>query len=299
MIITCAFDRRFCEHAGVMLASLFANGDIGNARVIVFGYELRGKDKRNIRASCGTQGDRLEFIDIAPSDPTLLWVNSFRPKISPALYARLLIPPILADERDRLLFLDCDMIVVSSLRPLFELALDGYVAAAVPDVASTHPARLGGFPFPEDAPYFNAGMMLIDLPTWRKRGLTQAVFDVFEREGKRLKYGEQDAQNIALAGQWKALGTEWNAHENVVDRLGGYEAARIIHFTGPQKPNSDQCTHPLRSVYLRYREQTPWRGRRLTSRNELHWARKRQHFVKLLKKLAFGAPPVPGRPPAM
>jgi lipopolysaccharide biosynthesis glycosyltransferase len=247
-----------------MLASLFANGDIGDARVIVFGLDLRRNDKKRLRASCGAQAGRLEFVDMKGSNPALRWLGSLY-KYGPALYTRLFIPEILAQENDRLLYMDCDMIVLSSLRPLMELDLGDCAAAAVPDAESAHPAKDGRVPFPADAPYFNSGLILMDLPRWRERNLTQAVLDVFEREGEGAGWGDQDALNLALMGQWKPLDLAWNVTRPVAE--AGCRDPKIVHFTGT-KPWTAACKHPGREHYLRYRALTPWRNRRLTTRFE-------------------------------
>ena len=302
MIISCAVDRRFCELAGVMLASLFANGDIGDSRVIVFGYELRRKDKERLRLSCGTERYRLEIIDVAASNPILRWLATLWPKNSPALFTRLLIPIILGRENDRLLFLDCDMVVLSSLRPLIELELGECTIAAVPDSDAAHPKREAPgtrMSYPVDAPYFNAGLMLIDLPKWRERNVTQRVFDVFEREGKRLRLADQDALNTALIGQWKPLDLEWNVHPDIAERLGTYDTARIIHFGGQTKPNSIECSSAQQPIYLHYRKLTPWNKLRLETAFDSRLARRKKHLARFWRKLTTRMRPTPSRPSAV
>ncbi len=303
MIIACAPDRRFSELAGVMLYSLFKNGEIGHARVIVFGWELRNSDKRKLRESCGGAGDRLEFIDIDASDKTLRWLSSFKPKLAPSIFARLLMPAILAEENDRLLYIDCDMIVVKSLRPLIEVDLEGCPVGATVDVAETHPAndpRGPRLPFAAELPYFNSGLMLFDLAKWREMNVSQAVYDVFEREGKRLSWIDQDALNMALIGRWKALDPTWNVHPRIAGQLGGYETACILHYTSRDKPWAEACDHPLQALYLEYREHTPWAGRRLETEFDQRLRKKidkRKRWIKLFwKRLTVGAEPTPQRP---
>lgn len=283
MIIACAPDRRFSELAGVLLASMITNGDVGDARIIVFGLDQRLREKERLRQSCGSDGDRLEFVDVDNEHPTLRWLGSLRPRISRAFFVRLLIPDILAKIDDQLLYLDCDMLVLSSLRPLLETDLGDYAVAAVPDSAPVHPARNNRFPFPADAPYFNSGLMLIDLAKWRERNFGEAVYDAIERENERLGWFDQDALNLALINQWKPLDREWNVHPDMALDLGGYDTARIIHFTGPRKPWSKECIHPKQRLYLQYREQTPWGPRRLETRLERRW---RKIIEKRRKKLA-------------
>jgi lipopolysaccharide biosynthesis glycosyltransferase len=287
-----------------MLASLFANGDIGDARVMIFGMELRASDKRKLRASCGPHGSRLEFIDVKSTHPTLEWLVH-RWKAAHALYTRLIIPELLADVDDRLLYMDCDMLVVDSMRPLIDLDLGDCALAAVPDVERAHPAhdwREGRVAFPADAPYFNSGLILMDLAKWRERHLTQAVLDVFEREGERLYWADQDALNVALIGQWKPLDRIWNVHHIIAERLGGYDTAHIVHFTGG-KPWSRECDHPLQSTYLEYRKLTPWARHPLESRFKRRWrkilGKRKASAARLWRRLTTGtAQPSPERPPA-
>jgi lipopolysaccharide biosynthesis glycosyltransferase len=278
VIVACLTDRRFAQFAGVLLASLFDNGDIPDDwRLIVFGLGLRPGDKARIRASCGPFAERPEFIDIDVNTPVLSKLLPTRWSLTPANYARLLLPEMLAGEDDRLLYLDCDMLVLASLRPLATIDLEGYAIAVVcePD-AGNHPATDGRLQHPAEIPYFNAGLLLIDLDAWRREDLTRRTFAFIEANQTQLRFAEQDALNCVTAGRWKTLDPIWNYTHARVAAAGGYEAARIVHFTGA-KPTTKDCGHPAQQLFLHYRAQTPWRHKRLTTRFE-------RRMRKLLEK---------------
>jgi lipopolysaccharide biosynthesis glycosyltransferase len=281
VIVACATDRRFAQLAGVMLASLFDKGEVGDWRVVVFGYRLRPRDKAKLRQSCGTNGDRLEFIDVDPHSPMLTHLLPTRFGLSPAPYLRMLMPALLGDALGRLIYLDADTLVLSSLRPLADLDLQGCVLAAAEDHESTHPAKDGRLPFPPDQPSFNSGVLVFDLERWRNLDLSRRAFQFLVEHEDRLAFADQDVLNCILVGQWKALPPGWNFTHHRARAAGGCDGAHIAHFTGG-KPWSADCGHPAQELFLRYRAQTPWRHRRLSTRLERRIAKL---FYKRMRRL--------------
>jgi lipopolysaccharide biosynthesis glycosyltransferase len=279
MIVACAIDRTFAPLAGVMLASLFDKGEVGNWRVVVFGYRLRARDKAKLRASCDAHQERLEFIDVDPSSPFLRNLIPTHFALSPAPYLRLLIPALLAGEGGRLLYLDADTLVLAPLRPLAELDLGDCMLAAVEDHESAHPSTDGRLSFPADRPYFNSGVLLIDLDRWRSRDLTKRGFQFIEENEDRLVYPDQDVLNCIVENRWKALDARWNMTRQRAE--AGYANAGIVHFTGT-KPWSSACRHPARSLFLHYKAFTPWRDARLKTDFE---TRLRRSIAKRRRRL--------------
>ena len=89
-------------------------------------------------------------------------------------YHRLLLPRLVPREVTRAIWLDCDLLVTTDLVRLWETDLGGCHLLAVRDpvvplVSSRYGIRrwreLGIAP---DAPYFNAGVMLLDVDRWRR-----------------------------------------------------------------------------------------------------------------------------------
>ena len=300
--IACTTDRRFAELAGVMLASLFRNGEVGGWRVVVIGYRLRERDKARLRQSCGADGERLEFIDVDPKMPEVRRLLPTRFALSPAPYLRLLIPSLLAGVTGRVIYLDADTLVLSSLRPLAHTKLEKeHVLAAAEDDASTHPRNDGRIPsFPPDRPYFNSGVLLIDLDGWRDQDVTRRAFAFIAKNEHRLAFADQDVLNAVLCESWRALAPEWNYTHHRASK-GDCASAHVVHFTG-NKPWSNDCLHPAKGLFLQYRAETPWRHRRMTTHFERRmgkWLNKRAARLKRfwMKRLGWGWT-APGRPEA-
>ncbi len=155
------------------------------------------------------------------------------------VYARLLLAELLPAELERVLYLDCDMLVRRPLEEVFGADLEGRPIGAVLD--TLHPFIMGRRDMRENPdifdlaePYFNSGLMLVDMAGWRRMDVQGAMRALAARGWlRRLQY-DQDMLNIIFRGQWKALPWRWNT----MDAHPAHETLNpaILHFTGLNKP---------------------------------------------------------------
>jgi lipopolysaccharide biosynthesis glycosyltransferase len=179
---------------------------------------------------------------------------------------------------DRVLYLDADMLALADVGGLLATDLRGRTVAAVvnhPPLDTVGVAlrrRLRG-EVPGERPYFNAGLLLVDTARWLRRGVgARARAFLSAHPGTRLL--DQDALNVALAGDWRALPRAWNTpagdltrspvwpffellnpgiRERVDEWREAQEAPRVLHYTGEPKPWDPSYPWPaLREQYLRY-----------------------------------------------
>jgi lipopolysaccharide biosynthesis glycosyltransferase/predicted O-methyltransferase YrrM len=149
---------------------------------------------------------------------------------------------------ERVLYLDADILARGDVGRLWDTDLDGKLLGACLDV---------GFPFGHDkferGPYFNAGVLLMDLTRIRPeiqklKGVTKSMLS--------SKFLEQDALNIHFRGAWKSLSLEWNAQglgtyaeHRTADReaINLHEMANpiLVHFTGPVSPSLPSVLNPF------------------------------------------------------
>ncbi len=268
VVVACITDNRFAELAGPMLASLFENGEVDDFEVIVFGLNLNGRMKKRLRQSSGEAAGRVKFRDIDAAKPPLSTLMPTRWSLSPANYARLVLPALLQGECDRLIFLDCDILIHASLKPLAATDLEGFVVGAVLEDQAIHPAHDERLPLSPEVPYFNAGVMVIDVARWLSEKIAERCFQFIAEHEPKLRFAEQDALNCVLAGAWKELPREWNVIHRRSKEHGEPVTPFITHFAGGVKPWSRECTDPARELFLHYRSKTPWRKRRLITRFE-------------------------------
>jgi lipopolysaccharide biosynthesis glycosyltransferase len=271
-LIATAIDAAFVEPACVLLASIAANAAVREANLVVYGLGLTQRDRDYLTKSCGAMADRLSFIDLdfAASRLKKLPVTLNVPSV--VAYARMLVPSLLPRTASRLLYLDSDIVVMESLRPLFETSLTGAIVAAVPDPVPPwidRPFRSEVLKLPDPEFYFNSGVLLIDVEAWQREAVTERAFE-FTCDlpgGAKLLYPDQDILNAILSNRWHPLDRKWNFFNGADGPMDPqqFRIAAIVHFASGKKPWVSGSTHPARQIYLEYRQRTPFAGRAMNS----------------------------------
>lgn len=145
-------------------------------------------------------------------------------------YFRYLIPDYVSEEK--VLYLDCDIIVTESLDGLFNLDLKNYPVAAVPDLPTTNDG-------------FNSGVLLINNKYWKKNDILNRLIKLTVEYHEKV-YGDQGILNILFKDKWYRLSLTYNlqvgsdSQENLIGNIGWYDLfdgiPKVIHYTYTHKP---------------------------------------------------------------
>jgi lipopolysaccharide biosynthesis glycosyltransferase len=150
-------------------------------------------------------------------------------------YARLMLGDLI--QAKRVLYLDADTLCLSDPSPLHDHPLNGTVLGAVQDVLiPTLGQDLGPLGLPaaeQQQPYFNSGVLVIDLDRWRDLDIGRCCFELLHQQGARCQYHDQTALNWVLRGHWTQLPAVWNACAGDSHQAS---QALILHFYGCMKP---------------------------------------------------------------
>lgn len=173
--------------------------------------------------------------------------------ISPGMYLRLLMPAAVSRRAERLLYLDVDILCMNSLTELWETDLGGAPLGAVLDPMESIRGLPGAPDFMKpDDPYFNSGVMLIDVQEWLRSQITERCCDYISGMREEFRFPDQDALNVAAHQRWLKLDSKWNYLINFDPQpQPAREDTGIVHFAGPQKPWHEDYPHAvLRSRYI-------------------------------------------------
>ncbi|KAF0676297.1 glycosyltransferase family 8 protein [Profundibacterium mesophilum] len=169
-------------------------------------------------------------------------------RVTAATYLRLALPDALAGDYDRLFYLDCDIHVHrgagARIAALLGAQMGGCPVAAVRDTqqwrspdAHLSDMRALGLP---PGPYLNAGVMMIDIPAWRRAGLTGEALAFGADHAGRLEHRDQTLLNAVLQGRWAELSPVWNWQYTRASRMfEAMTAPHLVHFIGAVKPWAD------------------------------------------------------------
>ncbi len=198
--------------------------------------------------------------------------------LTSAAYYRVLCADLLPPEIDRVLYLDCDVVVEAALDRLYATDLRGRAVGAVRDAYlnapkwQAHLKAVTGIAVPS---YFNSGVMLIDPAAYRASRVGPAVVELLGRCSQHLPYADQDAFNVMLQGHWMPLHARWNLQSywytldyayraataggsDAREVVAGLRAPGIVHYTTASKPWHFMNAHPRKQRYWHYRKATPF-----------------------------------------
>lgn len=166
----------------------------------------------------------------------------------------------LCPDLDRVLYLDCDTLILGDLSELFSTDLSGNIIAGVTDVVgeSSHVKRLDI----ADNKYFNSGAILFDTKKMREENTFEKIKSY--STGRKLQCPDQDAINKVTENQKLLLHPKYNYLESweigyktdyEKDYLKLYEEAKanpaIIHFVG-LKPFYYKSLHSFKYEWWKY-----------------------------------------------
>jgi lipopolysaccharide biosynthesis glycosyltransferase len=291
--IACAVEgEAYVRHCAAMLHSLFESNPGQPIRVhYLHGPDTRNRGRRRLQRMVDELGGEIAFHSIPDSRVQGLPVKGFTGK---ATWYRVFLPELVADAA-RILYVDCDLLVVDSLLPLWQIDLEGNLLGAVTNVLQENDRGRGPWlGLPSDESYFNAGVLLLDLTAMRADQTSARVLEHSLTNADRLREGwrDQDALNEVLHDRRLRLHPRWNCMNSVLlfpwaSDMFGEDAVRdarrdpaIRHFEGPlwNKPWHMLSDDAARRLYTTHRRATPWPWfvpAGLTPRNLVRYAQRR------------------------
>lgn len=211
-----------------------------------------------------------------------------------AVYGRLLIPELLPPSVDRVIYLDCDLVVRQSLDTLYDLPIDGVAARAVPDMGAPFVSSSYGLPLwfeqhRQASDYnFNTGVMLINLDYWRAENIGQRALEYLQSDMYQHVMVDQEALNAVVGTKIELLDPHWNQQAEIYKRpcalalpydreliASVQDDPWIVHYSTADKPWSRRGTqHPWVKEWFHYLDATAFSGLRLRKRPSfIGWAR--------------------------
>lgn len=169
-------------------------------------------------------------------------------------YARIMMASFV--KTSRVLYLDTDLLVAADVRPLWMRSMGNCIIAAARDrdikrVADDFPneGHAG------DAPYFNAGVMLVNLDGWREFQAETKLLRMLSEAPEKYRWWDQTAMNVLFQGNVLFVEDEWNTFADSID-LTNVNDGKIFHYVGQSKPWNkfmDLCEFQLwRAFYGQY-----------------------------------------------
>ncbi len=257
-----SLDSKYTEQLAVSICSILKNADTrDNLNFYILDGGISEQDKLNIDILKNIKDFNIQYIKINRDDfsayPMLKNYNEkFKDyHVTVPTYFRFKLPELLPDI-NKILYLDCDVIVRTSLNDLYNEGIENNSALMVLDVEAENNAQRLGL-----NKYYNAGVMLINLEFWRNNKVEESVLNYIQNNREKILWQDQDIINVILNESIKEVSEKWNFqyfsyNEITPEKLS---EADIVHLSGRFKPWIIPFEHPVYDIYYYYLSFTVWR----------------------------------------
>lgn len=275
-------DNNYAQHMGVSMYSLLETNSSVFERIYVYIIDNHiSADNKNKLRQIISDFNNSEIFWISFDEYVKTLKLNMAWNISISSYARLFVSSMLPQDVNRVLYLDSDIIVRSSLYDLWNTDIGNHVLGAVQDTINDsikEPVGLKG-----EEQYFNSGMLLIDLNNWRANDVENRCMDFIRAHNGRVIHHDQGVLNGVLKNEKYILPLKYNVMTIIYffnrfqlmkrykDHSGFYSENEIenakkepvmLHYTPSYttRPWVNSCKHPLKQYYFEMLSKTPWKS---------------------------------------
>lgn len=194
---------------GVSLFSLFENNRDMRLCVHLYSDGISEENKEHCRKIAQDAGQQLVIEDM-PDLNAAAGEELYLGQLPITTYLRIFLVTLLPPDVDKVLWIDGDTIISGKIEELFDedkTELSSNACAAVFNLSTVF-RRLHGFGIHD--PYYNAGVLLINLAYWREHHVYDEIMaEIKRRHGKAIDH-DQDLLNCVLKGRIKTLSPRFN-----------------------------------------------------------------------------------------
>ncbi len=190
---------------------------------------------------------------------------------------------------NKILYLDCDIVVLNDIQDIFNENLNGKIIGAVPHYITEDSVksakRIG---LKNERGYFNSGVLLIDLDLWRKSKTQEECLDFIIKNPEKIKLADQDVLNYVFEDDYQILPWKYNSTDGSGDNI------YVRHFVDA-KPWYRFTTIKFQKKWVSYINETPWKNKKykkfmhISFAETYHlypvlWAKKIKSFINSINK---------------
>ena len=242
-ILLC-FDANYANYAAVATYSAFKN-----TKTSLYFYWIITPESELIAKKIKNHLEKFNIeIELIAGDITKFenWKAEWH--FTTAIYLRLLAPDLLPNE-NKIIYIDCDTLVLNDLTELYDTRLDDAVIGGVEDKGGAISSKV---PRSDDDVYLNAGVLLMDLLSLRNSGFLEQSMLIYQQYKDEITWADQCIINKYAERKKLSLHPKWNrqifsnaSRDSQFLVLSDPTYTSVLHFVGGIKPWQQWCNPTL------------------------------------------------------
>lgn len=249
MNILVSLDSNYLTQLKVMLTSLLAENPKENFDIYILNVFIGEEELEEVRNCIDKRRNRIIDVKV-PED---MFSNApITDRYPREMYFRIFAAKLLPTNIDKILYLDPDIIIINSLKDLYEIDLkNNYYAGAThigKPITKLNEVRLN---MPSESEYINSGVLLMNLKLLREEQEEEDVFEFIKENSSKLYLPDQDVINALYGdkiitidarkynlGERDYMKSSFNLGKSTekIDMKWVVNNTCIIHYYGRNKP---------------------------------------------------------------
>lgn len=302
ILYTC--DNNYVWLMGISIISLFENNKhIKEMKVYLLGENISCENKAQLDCIAQKYGREVILVDVPRFDIPVSLLSARWPL---SAFTRLYAGELLPEDVGKVLYLDCDTIITGDIGPLQSIDFENNIVMGIKDcISGGYKENIG---LDRNAPYYNAGVLLLDLVKLRKINVSKEIDNYMHKYIKFINYADQDILNGMFKGRIGTLEPKYDvmtidvahSYKEIVklrrptnfysenELKDAVNNPVIIHFTTnmlivrPWFINSD---HPLKNEFEKYMGLSVWSNIEMS---EMKFISKESRIISIIDKLPKG-----------
>lgn len=276
VLYTC--DNNYVWLMGISMISLFENNkDVEELSVYLLGEKISEENKNLLFDISKKYSRKCIVVDMPDIKISKSLVSTRWPK---SAFSRLYSAELLPKDIERVLYLDCDTIVLQSLKDLDGFLNERYPISGVKDCIGISYRRNIGLN--SSSIYINAGVLLLNLNILRTMNISEMIENFLNTYSKTIYYADQDVLNGIFKGSFGVIPAQYDVmtleymfnydeilklrhpvnyyEKNEIDNAVSHPV--IVHFTTNMlniRPWFRNSNHPMAQHFLYYKSLSPWK----------------------------------------
>ena len=267
--IACCSNEKLAPMFGVVVTSVGINVTSDDVTIHLLHNSLRSRTVKRLQKIAAKYKVDLDLKQIDTDILKDFYFDKSKHYGNVMMFARLLLSSVLPD-LDKIIYLDCDIVVLNDLQSLWNFDVSDVAVAMAPDFTLKDKSTLNRLGITTGY-YLNSEVILMNLDYWRKHDVQNRVISYILEKGDKLIYNDQDALNSILQNEHEELHIKYNFSYYYFHRLIGVlykekiheiiearDNPIIFHYFGPLKPWSLGAYLPGKELFIKYQKLSGW-----------------------------------------
>lgn len=293
MNVMYAADENYAEIMAVSIKSMMLTNKWEKIHFYLVEDGISDENRKKLTEMITGDGNEVSFI-AKPDIRGILGVELKTLRWSDSAYSRLFLKELFGRETkiEKILYMDCDTLIVDSLEELWNTDVsDALGAACLECMSNMHKKIIGAMPKDN---YINTGMLLLNVKRWIAEDIQKTEADFIRKYHGKTEYVDQGVINGTVSNRFilvnprynmTALGYDFTYEEMQIYRKPSFgysreewntavEAPAVVHFTTSflsVRPWYEGSKHPYATEWKKVHDMTPWENnpyRKLKNRKQ-------------------------------